>query len=120
MARAAGIARRYIEAMNAADIDAMMSLFAPGAVMRHPTGVYADADAIRNFFVEIAFGNAARLQSVEVLEQGDMAWLEVEAESKVTAGRQRVVDVFRLDEKGCIPDHGVYTGNIVPASDTQE
>ena len=102
MARAAGIARRYIEAMNAADIDAMMSLFAPGAVMRHPTGVYADADAIRNFFVEIAFGNAARLQSVEVLEQGDMAWLEVEAESKVTAGRQRVVDVFRLDENGCI------------------
>ena len=54
--------------MNAADIDAMMSLFAPGAVMRHPTGVYADADAIRNFFVEIAFGNAARLQSVEVLD----------------------------------------------------
>lgn len=117
MSRAAGIAQRYVEAMNAGDIEAMMSLFAPGAVLRHPSGVYADVGAIRDFFVEIAFGNAARLQRVDLLEQDDVAWLEVEAESKVTPGRQRVVDVFRLDAQGRIADLGVYSGNIVPGSD---
>jgi hypothetical protein len=115
--RAAGIAQRYVEAMNAADIDAMMALFAPDAVMRHPSGVYADRDAIRDFFVEIAFGNAARLRSIELLEHADMAWLEVEAESSVTPGRQRVVDVFRLDERGRITDLGIYSGNIVAGSE---
>ncbi|MAG34256.1 MAG: hypothetical protein CL908_25540 [Deltaproteobacteria bacterium] len=117
MSRAAGIADRYVEAMNAGDIDAMMSLFAPDAVLRHPTGVYTDSDAIRGFFLEMVFTYAARLHSVEVLSQGDMAWLEVEAESDVTPGRQRIVDVFRLDEQGRITDVGVYSGNTVPGSD---
>ncbi len=112
-----GIAQRYIEAMNAADISAMMSLFAPNAVLRHPTGVYADRDAIRGFFVEMVFAYSARLEAIAVLERGDMAWLEVEAESEVTPGRQRVVDVFRLDERGRIIDLGVYSGNTVPGSD---
>jgi len=119
MTASSGIAQRYVEAMNAGDIEAMMSLFAPGAVLRHPTGVYSDSEAIRSFFVEGVFAHAARLHSVEVLERGDLAWLEVEAESDVTPGRQRVVDVFRLDEQGRITDVGVYSGNIVPGSDDQ-
>ena len=94
-------------------------LFADDAVMRHMTGVYAGTDAIRDFFLKIAFGNSARLQAVELLAQEDIAWLEVEAESDVTPGRQRVVDVFRLDEQGRITDVGVYSGNIVPGSDDQ-
>ena len=102
--------------MNAADLDTMMSLFAPEAVMRHPTGVYTGSDAIRAFFVEIAFGNGAQLEGVALLAEGDMAWLEVEATSKVTAGRQRVVDVFRLDAQGRILDLGIYSGNTVPGS----
>ena len=115
MQDAAGVARRYVAAMNAGDLDAMLSLFAPGAVLRHPTGVFSDADAIRGFFEEIAFGNAARLHEVVLLAGPDMAWLEVEAESDVTPGRQRVVDVFRLDAEGRIRDLGVYAGNLVPA-----
>jgi predicted SnoaL-like aldol condensation-catalyzing enzyme len=119
MTVASGVAQRYVEAMNAGDIETMMSLFAPDAVLRHPTGVYSDREAIRSFFVEGVFAHAARLHSVEVLEQGDMAWLEVEAESNVTPGRQRVVDVFRCDDQGRITDVGVYSGNLVPGSDDQ-
>ena len=114
MADFARTAERYVEAMNAGDIDAMMSLFAPGAVMRHPTGIYTDTQEIRNFFVEMAFGNAAHLERVALLARDDMAWLEVEAQSDVTPGRQRVVDVFRVDRDGRITDLGVYSGNIVP------
>ena len=55
MADPTDIARRYVAAMNAGDIDAMMGLFASGAVMRHPTGVYAGDAAIREFFVDVAF-----------------------------------------------------------------
>jgi ketosteroid isomerase-like protein len=117
MPEESGIARAYVEAMNSADLEAMLALFAPGAVVRHPTGVYTDLDAIRGFFVEMVFAYSARLHNVEALEAGDMAWLEVEAESEVTPGRQRVVDVFRLDTQGRIVDLGVYSGNIVPGSD---
>ena len=116
MALAAKTAERYVAAMNAGDLDAMMSLFAPDAVMRHPTGVYTGSESIRDFFLEIAFGNAARLERVALLAEGDMAWLEVEATSKVTPGRQRVVDVFRLDAQGRILDLGIYSGNTVPGS----
>ncbi len=117
MSRPNGIARRYVEALNAGDIDAMTSLFAPGAVLRHPTGVYTDGDAIRGFFLEGVFAYSAHLTIVAEFEEGDMAWLEVEAESDVTPGRQRVIDVFRLDEKGRVVDVGIYSGNIVPGSD---
>lgn len=117
MPAAAEAARRYVEAMNTGDIEAMMRLFSPDAVMRHLTGVYADPVSIRGFFVDIAFGNHARLERVDLLAQGSTAWLEVEATSDVTPGRQRVVDVFRVDREGRITDLGVYSGNVVPVSE---
>ena len=64
------IAQHYIEAMNAADISAMMSLFAPNAVLRHPTGVYTDHAAIRGIFVEGVFAYSARLEGIAVFERG--------------------------------------------------
>ena len=117
MQTAATAAEDYVEAMNAGDIEKMMSLFAPGAVLRHPSGVYADPDSIRSFFIDIAFGNAARLERVDLIAQASTAWLEVEATSAVTAGRQRVVDVIRVDGEGRITDLGVYSGNTVPGSE---
>ena len=113
MAGAADVAERYVAAMNAADLDAMLALFAPDAVMRHMTGVYAGREALRGFFVDVAFGNAARLERIALQATDDMAWLEVEATSQVTDGRQRVVDVFRLAPDGRIADLGVYSGNLV-------
>jgi ketosteroid isomerase-like protein len=112
----ASVAQRYVEAMNAADIDRMMSLFAPHAVMRHMTGTYEGREAIRTFFIEIAFGNSARLERIVLSSQADMAWLEVEARSDVTPGCQRVVDVFRFGPGGLIEDLGVYSGNIVASA----
>ena len=111
------IAARYVDAMNAADIDAMMALFAEGAQLRHLTGVYAGRDAIRAFFREVAFDNHARLHRVAAGQADGVAWLEAEAESDVTTGRQRVVDVFRLDANGRVTDLGVYSGNSVPPSE---
>ena len=108
------IAARYVEAMNRADIEAMMALFAAGAQLRHITGVFTGHDAIRSFFLEVVFANRARLHRVASGADGGVTWLEVEAESDVTEGRQRVADVFRLDETGRITDLGVYSGNPVP------
>ncbi|MBW2422904.1 MAG: nuclear transport factor 2 family protein [Deltaproteobacteria bacterium] len=117
MTRAAGIAQRYVEAMNTADIESMMALFATDAVVRHPTGIYSGSDAVRGFFLETAFAYSAHLDLIVAREEGDLAWLEVEARSDVTPGRQRVVDVFRLDAQGHILDLGVYSGNLVPGSE---
>ena len=119
MPSATQAAAEYVEAMNAGDIERMMALFAPEAMMRHPMGVYADPASIRDFFLEVAFANAAHLERIELQSQGSTAWLEVEATSDVTPGRQRVVDVFRVDPKGRITDLGVYSGNIVPGSHAQ-
>jgi len=116
MQGAAETAQRYLNAMNAGDIEEMMSLFAPGAVLRHPSGIYTGSSAIRSFFTEIAFSNAARLKRIELLAGESTAWLEVEATSTLTPGRQRVVDVFRVDTKGRISDLGIYSGNLVPGA----
>jgi len=109
-------ARRYVDAMNAGDIEEMMSLFAPGAVLRHPSGVYNGSSEIRGFFSEIAFSNAARLTRIDLTAGKAIAWLEVEATSTVTPGRQRVVDVFRIDSQGRIHDLGIYSGNLLPGA----
>ena len=114
MATPTVVAERYIEAMNAADIAAMLSLFGASPTMRHMTGTYTGTDAIRGFFLEIAFANSAHLEPVALVASGRMAWLEVEATSDVTPGRQRVVDVFRLGPDGLIDDLGVYSGNVTP------
>jgi hypothetical protein len=116
MAHAAGIAQRYVEAMNHGDIEAMMALFAPHPVLRHPTGVYEGVEAVRGFFLDTAFAYSAHLVPIVGRAEADLAWLEVEATSDVTPGRQRVVDVFRLDTEGRIIDLGVYSGNIVSGS----
>ncbi|MCH2170575.1 nuclear transport factor 2 family protein [Myxococcota bacterium] len=116
MAEFTTVPERYLAAMNAADIESMMSLFAEGAVLRHPSGIYDSGARIREFFLELAFANDARLTAQHSFQQEDTAVLEAWAESTVTPGRQWIVDVFRLDGSGLIEDLGVYLGAPVEDS----
>jgi 3-hydroxyisobutyrate dehydrogenase-like beta-hydroxyacid dehydrogenase len=47
-ARVAG--ERYVEHVNAGDLDALVALFADDAVVLHPLGAFAGLDAVRDFY----------------------------------------------------------------------
>ncbi len=50
MSRAAEAGRAYVEHVNAADLEALVGLFAVDAVLRHPLGEFRGVDAVREFY----------------------------------------------------------------------
>jgi hypothetical protein len=49
------IAEKYIDAVNRADIDDLMALFAANATLRHPAGTFVGARQIADFYVSVVF-----------------------------------------------------------------
>lgn len=106
-ARAA--AERYVEAVNNADITAMMSLFAPGAVLRHPTGTYDSPEKIQGFYENIVFRGKAALTPTKLLDSPDFAMLEMFAVSPFRPDHQQwAVDVFEVGEGGLVTQLSIY------------
>ncbi|HEX7522548.1 MAG TPA: nuclear transport factor 2 family protein [Acidimicrobiia bacterium] len=57
---ACSAADAYVAAVNARDADALVSLFAPGGVLRHPVGTFETPGAIREFYVGLVFAARRR------------------------------------------------------------
>lgn len=107
--RAAALA--YVDAVNAADGDALTELFGPDAVLHHPTGTYVGLDAIRGFYEGLVFLGQAQLTTGRLLADPTTAVLELSATSPLAEpGRppQRTVDVFTVDADGRITTLDVY------------
>jgi ketosteroid isomerase-like protein len=64
--------RRFLEATNRRDLDAMMAFYAPDAVMDGGLGIYEGASGIRGFF-EDWLGNydESRIEAEEILDLGN-------------------------------------------------
>src|SRR5207244_623555 len=81
MTAARDAAEAYVEAINAADLDALLELFADDAVLRHPIGVYEGAKALADFYQDVVFAGRASLTLTRLLADGRLAMFEVEASS---------------------------------------
>src|SRR5437870_3894466 len=55
VSRAREAAQAYVDAVNAADLDGLLDLFAKDAVLRHPSGVYEGIDALAGFYGDVVF-----------------------------------------------------------------
>ncbi|NTY59738.1 nuclear transport factor 2 family protein [Mycolicibacterium sphagni] len=103
------IAEQYIDAVNQADIERLMSLFAPTATLSHPAGLFADADAIRNFYESIVFAGKAVTEIVATFSDGDAEILQIRASSPLGEPGNYVhaADVFRIQD-GLIAQLDIY------------
>ncbi|MCX2932050.1 nuclear transport factor 2 family protein [Mycobacterium sp. CVI_P3] len=92
------ISEQYIEAVNQADINTLMGLFAPSAVLSHPAGEFADVDAIRNFYESVVFAGQAITEIQARFTDGDTEILQIRASSPLGEPGHYVhaADVFRI------------------------
>ena len=103
------ISEQYIEAVNQADIDTLMSLFSPTATLAHPAGLFTDADAIRNFYESIVFAGQAITEIQAKFTDGDTEILQIRASSPLgePGNYVRAADVFSIRD-GLIERLDIY------------
>jgi ketosteroid isomerase-like protein len=95
------IAEQYIEAVNAADIERLMGLFAPDAIVRNPTGTYDGRDAIREFYESVVFAGRAITEIERQLTVDGIQVLQIAATSHLAeenAESMHAADVFVIHE----------------------
>ncbi|EHB54749.1 hypothetical protein MycrhDRAFT_1943 [Mycolicibacterium rhodesiae JS60] len=92
------IPEQYIEFVNRADIDALMSPFSPTAALFHPAGEFTDADAIRTFYSSVVFAGQAVTEIQARFTDGDSEILQIRASSPLGEPGNYVhaADVFRI------------------------
>ena len=106
----ASIGRRYVEAVNDADVDALMALFAEDAVLQHPMGVFTDPEGMAGFYTDVVFAGRAVTEIVTTARDGNREWVEIEATSPLSEDGRRVyaADLFELDDAGLISRLAIY------------
>lgn len=98
----------YVAAINAADPDAVLALFAEGAVLTNPAGTFTGADEIGGFYRDVVVAGQAVLTAGAVTVEDQIGGSVVTAEIVATSpldpdgGRLVADDVFRLDADGRI------------------
>jgi ketosteroid isomerase-like protein len=111
---AARTAQDYVDAVNAADGDGLIRLFAADAVLNHPTGRFEGPEAIRGFYEDLVFAGRAVLTMGRILtdDEDRVAMFELSATSPLAEDGQsvRTVDVLELDARGRVRALGVYYG----------
>lgn len=108
--QSAAVARCYVRAVNDADADTLMALFADDAVLHHPTGVYEGSTGIRQFYESLVFAGRAQLTPGRLLDGDGVAMLELTASSPLDDHEHvvRTLDVFDVSDQGRITRLAVY------------
>lgn len=100
MDNAMTVAERCIDAVNRADIDDLIGLFHPGAILAHPAGVFAGTDAIADFYKSVVFAGQAFTEIERQFSDGNARIMQIRASSQLAAPDQYVyaVDVFVVSD----------------------
>jgi ketosteroid isomerase-like protein len=103
-------AEAYVAAVNAADLERLMRLFAPNALVRHPSGTYGGRDAIRAFYQGRIFPARAQLTAARLVADGGTAMMQLVATGAYIGDGEaaEAVDVFEIDDVGRIQSLAVY------------
>jgi ketosteroid isomerase-like protein len=104
------IGQQYVEAINAADLDALLALFAEGAVLQHPMGTFTDPESMARFYRDVVFAGQAVTRIATTSRDGNRVWVEIEASSPLGEPGNKVyaADLFELDETGRISRLAIY------------
>lgn len=90
------IAEAYIDAVNRADLDGLLRLFADGAVLQHPAGRFEGKSQIADFYTGVVFHGQAVTEIERVHVADDAQILQLRATSPLAEPGHYVhaVDVF--------------------------
>jgi ketosteroid isomerase-like protein len=103
------IAEAYIDAVNRADLDGLLSLFAADPVLLHPAGRFEGREAISGFYTDVVFHGQAVTEIERIHVTDDAQVLQLRATSPLAEPGQYVyaVDVFGISD-GLIRTLDIY------------
>jgi ketosteroid isomerase-like protein len=90
----AEVANAYFNAVRSRDAEALRKLFAPDAELVTATGAFRGADAIADYYAELAFSIEPDPTLGPFIVDGDR--LAVEIDLATTIGPMQVADVFTI------------------------
>ncbi len=97
-ARVAG--ERYVERVNAADLDALVALFADDATVLHPLGAFTGRDAVRDFYATNILPHGPVLTASRWVVDGATCVFELAATTP--RGTSNAIDHCTVDASGRI------------------
>lgn len=94
----------YVAAINAADLDGLVGLFAPDAVLVNPVGTFTGTAEIRGFYRDVVLAGQAVLTVGTVDTAGPAVTAELLARSPLDPDGEplRAIDRFRVGADGRI------------------
>ncbi len=104
------IVEAYAAAVNARDLDQVLSIFGPDAILRHPLGTFAGTDELTGFYRDVVLAGQAVITAGAVVIDESLVMAEVTAVSPLDpdAGTAYALDVFRLADDGRIATLEIY------------
>ena len=106
----ADVPAAYVRAINERSRAQLDALFAPDAVLNHPSGSYVGIAAIGEMYETATFPGEPDLRVRRVLIDGSTVMVEVEARN--APGRPgatiRAIDLFELDADGRVKTLDVF------------
>lgn len=107
--RALSAVESYVEARNAADVDALLSLFGDDASLRHAGGVVAGHAALRNYFSEALRSEPRPLTIARLMSDGNVAIVELWRGAVAGCDERRhAVEVLVVDADAQIQELNIY------------
>jgi hypothetical protein len=103
------ISEQYIEAVNQADIERLMSLFSPTATLSHPAGEFTTPESLRNFYESVVFAGQAVTEIQARFTDDDTEILQIRASSPLgePGNYLHAADVFMI-QAGLIERLDIY------------
>jgi hypothetical protein len=103
------VAQRYVDAINSADGDALLAIFAEDATLTHPVGTDTGHTEIADFHTDVIFEGQVRMTIVRSIEQGNIEVAQLEGTSPLSEDTVvHTADIFTLNDDGLVQALDIY------------
>ena len=101
---------RYVAAVNNADSQALLALFAEDATLNHPLGADQGHDDIGEFHADVVFADQLHLTIVRHIVTDNVEVVQIEGTSPLREDGTIVqaVDIFTLNDDGLVQTMDVF------------
>src|SRR3981081_4227665 len=103
------VAQRYVDAINSADGDALLAIFAEDATLTPPVGTDTGHTEIADFHTDVIFEGQVRMTIVRSIEQGNIEVAQLEGNRPLNEDTTiNTVDIFTLNDAGLVQTLDIY------------
>jgi steroid delta-isomerase len=100
MSSSRSAAEAYIDKVNHRDLEGLVALFAPDAVVLHPVGVFEGTNAVKSFYDDNILAYGPTITACDWVTEGSHCVFELEA--SVAGHTSHAIDHCTVDDAGKI------------------